>query len=230
MTQKFKISIGVITPIVIILLSIYVFCYIFGLNPKVSSFYIEIVLLITSILLIYFFTKCKIIYFNLSKIELKNFFKIAIVSYIVAFLLQFISGLTYHIFLNPLHKNIDKQCIFEILFLLFIFPLSNELMFRGFLLNMLESLRKYTIRITNNIVLSFSVLISGIISGGIILPYLIFNQYHLIVIFTTISATIMGVLAGYFQEKYNNFTAALLVNYSYTLVSVVGIIISIIIN
>ncbi|GEM_PF-4013364 len=230
MTQKFKISIGVITPIVIILLSIYVFNYILGFNPKVSSFYFEFVLLITSLLLIYFFTKRKIIYFNLSKIELNDFFKIAIVSYTMAILLQFISGLTYLIFQKPLHDKIDKQCMIELLFFLFIFPLSNELMFRGFSLNMLESLKKYTIRITKNIELTYSTLISGIISGGIILLYLIFNQYHLIIIFITISVIVMGVFAGYFQEKYNNFAAALLVNYSYTLVSALGIIISIIIN
>lgn len=101
-------------------------------------------------------------------------------------------------------------------------------MFRGFLLNMIKTLRFKQVNISKKISVSYSSIISGIVSGGIVFLYLFIENNLLIVSLTAFSSIIIGIIAGYYQEKYTNFSAALVVSYTNNLISIIGVIIAII--
>lgn len=200
----------------------------FDLNHKFRGFYLESVLYISAIFLIFVFTKLKYMSFNFSRISILIVLKIALFTFILSFFLQILSGLTALIFARPFSNEFDKSTTWQILMILLASPLFFELMFRGFLLNMIKALRFKQVIISKKISVSYSSIISGIVSGGIVFLYLFIENNLLIVSLTAFSSIIIGIIAGYYQEKYNNFSAALVVSYTNNLISIIGVIIAII--
>jgi membrane protease YdiL (CAAX protease family) len=90
-------------------------------------------------------------------------------------------------------------------------PLSEELLFRGFLQNMLAPLKSISIQLFK-IKLTLPVLISGILFGLIHFSLLATGSSFNFTLVTVIAALIIGLAAGYFQEKHHAFLIAVIIH------------------
>lgn len=112
------------------------------------------------------------------------------------------------------HPAIEKFTAWQaILFVVICAPVSEEFLFRGFLLNFLKPITSGSFLVFKRQI-SMPILISAIVfslghlillSGGVGLPFIL-----RILIFTFI----LGLIAGYYQEKYQNTAYAILVHMS----------------
>ena len=113
----------------------------------------------------------------------------------------------------------------QIIIFVFIYSsIAEEMLFRGFLLNILKPLKERGISIFKRKI-SLAVIISAIM----------FGLYHIIpfdsddsMIYTVgmvISPALLGIIAGYYQEKYNNNVYAIIVHMAGNLIGVIGTII-----
>jgi membrane protease YdiL (CAAX protease family) len=91
--------------------------------------------------------------------------------------------------------------------------LSEELLFRGFLLNMLSPLKSYSTSFLK-INLNLAVILSGVLFGLMHFALLETGASFNFVIQIVISAMFLGVIAGYYQEKHNNFSYAFIIHMS----------------
>ena len=123
------------------------------------------------------------------------------------------------------HPALNRMTITQVFFFVFIgASIAEEMVFRGFLLNMISSLKKYKLH-----------LFKKQIGLHIIISALMFGAAHLILLkngadltFTlriVVLTTIVGVFAGYFQEKYNNTSYAILTHMGANLTGVIGMIV-----
>jgi membrane protease YdiL (CAAX protease family) len=99
-------------------------------------------------------------------------------------------------------------------FFIFIFictPIAEEVLFRGFLQNILKPFKIKGIKIFKKHV-SVPVIISAIVFGLVHLIVIISGSGTLFVIRTVVFATTLGLIAGYYQEKYNNNAYAIIVH------------------
>jgi membrane protease YdiL (CAAX protease family) len=120
------------------------------------------------------------------------------------------------------HPLLTKLTPLQTFIFVFIYAsIAEELLFRGFLLNLLKPLKSKGILILNRKI-SFSVVISA----------LAFGFGHLILITSGVSGlflfrvvtftTILGLIAGYYQEKYDNNLFAIVVHMAGNLIGVLG--------
>jgi membrane protease YdiL (CAAX protease family) len=121
------------------------------------------------------------------------------------------------------HPALVKMSALQVfVFVLIYASIAEELLFRGFLMNILKPLKEKGIKILK-LKLSAPVLISAIA----------FGLAHLILITTGASATfllrivlfttILGTIAGYYQEKYDNNAYAIIVHMAGNIIGVVGV-------
>ncbi len=99
-------------------------------------------------------------------------------------------------------------------FFIFIFictPIAEEVLFRGFLQNILKPFKIKGIKIFKKHV-SVPVIISAIVFGLVHLIVITSGSGTLFVIRTVVFATTLGLIAGYYQEKYNNNGYAIIVH------------------
>jgi membrane protease YdiL (CAAX protease family) len=120
------------------------------------------------------------------------------------------------------HPALTKMSPLQIFVFVFIYAsIAEEILFRGFLLNILKPLQtKGMLIFRRNI--SISVIISAVA----------FGLGHLILITTGVSGlfllrivvftTVLGLIAGYYQEKYNNNAFAIIVHMAGNLMGVIG--------
>jgi membrane protease YdiL (CAAX protease family) len=120
------------------------------------------------------------------------------------------------------HALLTKMNPLQVFVFVFIYAsIAEEILFRGFLMNILKPLQSKGIKIFKRN-LSIPVIISAVIFG---LAHLIListgaGEFFLfrIVIFTTI----LGLIAGYYQEKFKNNAYAIIVHMSGNLMGVIG--------
>ncbi len=108
-----------------------------------------------------------------------------------------------------------------LIFVFFYASIAEEMLFRGFLLNLLKPLEKT----------GFSVL-KRYISLPVIVSAVAFGMAHLILITTDVSllfvarivvfTTCLGAIAGYYQEKHENHAYAIIVHMSGNLLAVIA--------
>lgn len=108
-----------------------------------------------------------------------------------------------------------------LIFVFFYASIAEEMLFRGFLLNLLKPLEKT----------GFSVL-KRYISLPVIVSAVAFGMAHLILITTGVSllfvarivvfTTCLGTIAGYYQEKHDNHAYAIIVHMSGNLLAVIA--------
>lgn len=106
---------------------------------------------------------------------------------------------------------------------LFIFiyaSLAEELLLRGFLQNILRPFNDCGVRLFGRFV-SFPVILSSIVFGLFHLILLTSGADNLLVVRTVIFTTVLGLFAGYYQQKYDNHSYALIVHMAGNLVGVV---------
>ncbi len=120
------------------------------------------------------------------------------------------------------HPALTKMSPFQIIIFVFIYAsIAEETLFRGFLMNILKPLKTKGMRIFRRNI-SIPVIISAVA----------FGLGHLILITTGVSGlfllrivvftTVLGLIAGYYQEKYNNNAFAIIVHMAGNLMGVIG--------
>ena len=111
---------------------------------------------------------------------------------------------------NFIDKSVNKQLfMFQVLF---INTITEELLYRGFLLNHILLL-DYKIIDTYIFVLSLPVLISGLYFGFVHRSLLKMGMNKYFVYKIVCKGSIVGVACGYFYLEYNSFTAAIVVHF-----------------
>ena len=222
MNKAFKIILGILITFLVLMLS-------GALGSELTSmidflpigFSVQIVVLFFSSILIYFFNKKGIIDFNIGKVNAKQIIYPILLPVFLVILSEFILILRG----NEGHPAIDSMSKMQMFFIIVLLAsLSEELLFRGFLQNMLEPIKSFGIKILK-IKLSLPVIISGILFGLMHFGIMSMGASFDFAVQIVIAAMIMGMIAGYYQEKYNNFSYALIVHVTSNLI---GLLISII--
>jgi membrane protease YdiL (CAAX protease family) len=120
------------------------------------------------------------------------------------------------------HPLLTKMTSLQVFVFVFIYAsIAEEILFRGFLLNILKPLKAKGISI-----------LKRKISVPVIISAFTFGLGHLILITTgvgglflmrvVIFTTILGLIAGYYQEKYDNNAYAIIVHMSGNLLAIIG--------
>lgn len=124
-----------------------------------------------------------------------------------------------------LHPYLAKMTPMQVFVFVFIYAsIAEELLFRGFLLNILKPLKNFGITILKRKI-SISVIISALAFG---LAHLILIRTGVGVIFLiriVIFTTTIGLIAGYYQEKHDNNAFAIIVHMAGNSIAVIGAII-----
>lgn len=121
------------------------------------------------------------------------------------------------------HPLITSMSAIQVFIFVFIYAsIAEELLFRGVLLNFLEPLKKIGFNFFKRKI-SLPVLISA----------LAFGLGHLVLVFTGVQAaflvrvvvftTLLGIVAGYYQEKYDNNAYAIIVHMAGNSIGVIGV-------
>ena len=165
-------------------------------------------ILIISILLIFLFSKKRIIEFNIGKVKIKQLIRPIGLTVFLLILRQLIPMVME----NEVHPvEVSMSILQQLIFIVVLASLSEDLLFRGFLQNMLSPIKSYGINFLNTR-LSLPVIISGILFGLMHFAMIGTGASFSFVIQIVISGMFLGMIAGYFQEKYNNFTFAFIVH------------------
>ncbi len=119
------------------------------------------------------------------------------------------------------HPALAKMSSLQIFIFAFIFAsIAEEILFRGFLLNFLKPLNiKGITFLKRNI--SIPVIISGIAFGLGHLILITSGVGILFLIRIVVFTTVLGIIAGYYQEKHNNTAYAILVHMAGNLMVVI---------
>ncbi len=172
-----------------------------------SAFISQLLMLTLSGISIFYFQSKGLLNFRMKPVKAKLILRTILTAVIVFIAVSITASIAIKIIYgdipkgpNPFMKYTPLQYF---IFLSIIAPIAEEYLFRGFLLNMLEPLKNKGIKLFQ-INLNLSVLLSGVLFGlghllilttGADLPF-VFR----ILFFTTI----VGVMNGYLQDKYEN--------------------------
>jgi len=209
MNKIFKIFLGIfITFIVLILSSGFEISIKSNIDSMPAGVGSQIGILIISILLIYIFSKKRIIEFYFKKVKLQQLILpigLTVILLIIRQLIHIVSG-------NEEHPAVVSMSIVQqLIFIVVLASLGEELLFRGFLQNMLNPVKSYGINLYK-LRLSLPVIISGILFGTMHFALIGTGASLRFVIQIVIFGIFLGILAGYFQEKRNNFIYAFIVH------------------
>lgn len=174
-------------------------------------FGVHSIMLLLSILTIWLLRKK--INFNISIPSFKNILK----PISITILMILIAGLLRGIISKMTSQNIEdipllKLSVFQLFLFIFIYAsIAEEILFRGFLLNYLNPLKLKTINLFK-IKISYNVIISALAFGIVHFIVLANGASWNLSIFIVINATVIGLIAGYYQEKYDNTAFAIIVH------------------
>ncbi len=120
------------------------------------------------------------------------------------------------------HAALTKMSPLQVFLFVFIYAsIAEELLFRGFLLNMLKPIKLKGIKIFKRNV-SMPVLISAVAFGLAHLILITTGAGGLFILRIVVFTTILGIIAGYYQEKYDNNAFAIIVHMAGNLMGVIG--------
>ncbi len=120
------------------------------------------------------------------------------------------------------HIVFNKMSPIQIFLFVFIYAsIAEELLFRGFLMNILKPLKMKGLNIFERNI-SLPVIISAVIFGLAHLVLITTGASVFFIIRIVIFTTILGFIAGYYQEKYDNNAFAIIVHMSGNLMGVIG--------
>lgn len=120
------------------------------------------------------------------------------------------------------HGALNAMSPLQVFVFIFIFAsIAEELLFRGFLMNMLKPITtKGLVIFKRNI--SIPVIISAVAFGLGHLILITTGAGWLFLLRVVVFTTVLGLIAGYYQEKYDNNAYAIIVHMSGNLMSVIG--------
>jgi membrane protease YdiL (CAAX protease family) len=210
MRDKTKISLGIVITILIYSISILISKVVkIPIEFIPSSFLTHLTMLIFSGILILYFKSKEVLKFRIKGIKINLMFRAILAAIIIFISVNIISAIVYRICnidiksdSNPFLKINPLQYF---LFVSIFAGLSEEFLFRGFLLNMLEPLKTKFVRILK-LEISISVITSGVLFGFAHLILLASGASIPFVVRIFFFTTIVGIMNGYFQEKYENNT------------------------
>ena len=171
---------------------------------------------VLSAIAIYGFVSKGILEFRLHGDKLKSF----VLPVIITLAATFLTGALIRILLtlggfnNPEQTHVSFMTPVQILFYIFLLgSIAEEMLFRGFLQNMLAPLKDlgiwpFKMRLSLPIIISallFGFAHFSLLNGLNSLP----NIFRIVM-----NAIVMGLIAGYYQEKHNNFLYAAVVHMS----------------
>jgi membrane protease YdiL (CAAX protease family) len=219
-----KISYGLLITIIIFIIANYFSVSVhLNLEQVPNSFVLHSTMLILSIFFISIFRK------NLNyKISLPRFQKI-LKPILFGVLVSIIANIALSIITKVAGGDIQgnpialKMNAFQVFIFIFIYAsIAEEMLFRGFLLNLLEPLKSKGFY-----------LLKRKISLSVIISALTFGLSHLILITTGVNSaflirvviftTLLGIVAGYYQEKYDNNAYAIIVHMAGNSIGVIGV-------
>ena len=106
------------------------------------------------------------------------------------------------------HPSMLTMQPLQVFLFIFIYAsIAEEFLFRGFLLNLLKPLSKYKVTI-----FSIPVIVSALAFGLGHLILMTFDVGWLFILRILVFTTALGLVAGYYQEKYNNTAYAIAVH------------------
>lgn len=110
------------------------------------------------------------------------------------------------------HVALTNMSPFQFFVFIFIYSsIAEEMLFRGFLMNILKPLKAKGIKIFNRNI-SVPVLISAVAFGLIHLILITSGANGLFLLRIVVFTTVLGVVAGYYQEKHDNNAFAIIVH------------------
>jgi membrane protease YdiL (CAAX protease family) len=128
------------------------------------------------------------------------------------------------------HPAVANASVLQfLLFDLILASVAEEFLFRGFLLNLLKPLKTKSFSLFKRKI-SISVLISAIAFGLAHLILIATGVGGLFVIRMVAFTFVLGLIAGYYQEKHDNHAFAILVHMAGNLMGVISIVLSSMIN
>lgn len=196
------------------------------LNIKIdffpNSFFKHTIILILSVIAIIILRKY--VNFRIGKPKMKTLFKPIGLGLLVSFLSSLIMGIILISSNQAVATPVSNLTIIQIIFFVFIYSsIVEEVLFRGFLLNILSPIKNNGILIFQKKI-SYSVLISALMFGLYHIIPINSNHSTIYIIGMLIAPSILGIVAGYYQEKYNNHFYSILIHMSGNLIGIIGMI------
>ena len=120
------------------------------------------------------------------------------------------------------HALLSKMNTPQVIVFVFIYAsIAEEILFRGFLQNLISSLKTKGIPLFNRKI-SLPVIISALAFGFAHLILISTGAGIFFLVRVVLFTTLLGLVAGYYQEKYNNNAYAIIVHMSGNLLAVLG--------
>jgi len=191
------------------------------------SFGLHTILFLLSIIAIYFFKKN--VNFRIELPKIKTLLKPIGFGLLASIMSAMIMSIALIISSGDSSPEIkmptSNLSVLQIIIFVFLYAsIAEEMLFRGFLLNILRPLKKKGILVFKRKV-SFAVIVSAIMFGLFhIIPFNSDNS----IIFTAgmlIAPSLLGIIAGYYQEKYDNNAYAIIVHMAGNLIGIIGTIV-----
>lgn len=218
---------GIIITIVIAVLSVWVSRLInFKTDFIPNSIVTHSTMLILAISAIFLFKKH--VNFHVSIPNFKSIIKPIIFGFIVSAIGQIITGIVISKQLlngSEIQMPGGKMSALQtFVFVFFYASLAEEMLYRGFLQNFLEPLKENGIKLINKKI-SIPVFVGALFFGLSHLILVKTGANNIFVIGIVISSFLVGVVAGYYQEKNNNYAHALVTHMSANLFGLIGVLI-----
>lgn len=218
-----RLFVGLIITIVIYFISI-----IFGAKININvdfvhdSFGTYTVMLFLSIIAIYFLKKY--VNYKISFPALRKVIKPALIGFIVSIVVNILMNISIKILGGNMENHPALMSMSPIQIFVFVViyaSVAEELLFRGFLMNILRPLKGKGIKVIKRRV-SIPVMISAIAFGLAHLFLIKTGVGFLFLLRIVVFTTILGLVAGYYQEKYNNNAYAIIVHMAGNLMGLVA--------
>jgi len=187
-----------------------------------NSFITHTLMLLLSIIAIYIFKKD--VNYKIALPKFKKILKPVLVGLIATITISILMTIVTMVLggkveMHPAMKTMSPLQVF--IFVFIYASIAEELLFRGFLMNFLKPLKAKGIKIFKK-KMSLPVIISALAFG---LAHLILITTGVGVLFLlkiVVFTTMLGLIAGYYQEKYDNNAYAIIVHMSGNLMGVIG--------
>lgn len=183
------------------------------------SFFTHSTMLVFSLIAIYIFTKNSTIKFQFQKVKFKYYIYAILVTILAIPITQILitiilkmSGFQIDPSGNGFAPTTGMSSLQIFLFIFVWASICEEFLFRGFMQNFFEPLKSIGIRINKNFFISLPVLLSGILFGLAHLIILTSNTSGPMVFRTVVYASMLGLIAAYFQEKHKSIFPAIVIH------------------
>lgn len=186
------------------------------------SFVAHSILLLLSVIAI--FAMRKTINYRISLPKFKNILKPIVIAIAATIAINLLITIAIKLAGGEVegHPLLAKLSPMQVLVFVFIYAsIVEEILFRGFLLNILKSIEKRGVAIFKRKI-SLAVIISALAFGSAHLILITTGVGSLFLIRVVLFTFSLGLIAGYYQEKYDNNSYAIIVHMAGNSIAVIG--------